>query len=814
MPNPTNRNPLPTPTATPYPPDLTPNWCAYLADRAVNPEAAMARGYRSVLMGKPLDGGYASAWGFPQAASGMLIPLHPVRGGHAYQLRLDADDGAKFRVPPRQANTLATSPLTAHMLDQPNTAIIVAEGVTRVDALAGFGIPALGILGASSWRGKLTALPDWDDVAIRGNRFLLAVDGDVTSNRAVHTATGRLARFLIGRHADTVTVAMLPDGLGLDDWIASSGFDDAEELMKELMSMSGPFGAVPQPPRRTPTATESGCCPPWLAPDMPALLTLTGDDALNPDADARRLLRQHGPDTMVVIPKDGGRADALYGLSASGLWLGFGPLVEGLERQAREAFNHVKDHIRPGDAWPAQPLRYFGKTVRNAEARDRALASIPAVAPAAFGAVVVDDTDTNGRYLGCSNGVVDLATGALLPPDVGRTHAVTRSTALEYRPKAEHPYVDRLFENLPADVAAYLVAVLGRAMWGLPEDVSVILLGAARAGKSTLLKAVWSALGDDYYGTAPADVFDRTARPGRSQHTEDRMGFYGPRVCAIVEAEGRGVDAALFKATTGGDTQSTRRIHQSQASKTPTATLFWCANRMPLLDMSDPATRERVAIVDYSQTIPAGTRDPAIRDAFAQRDPDASGAMLALLVASASANPPGTRIPVPDAVTHAIDREAEASSTQLTMFLQSATASDRNGKLPVDSLWDEWGAWCAEREIEEGGGFHRDDRSSGNGTRNFSRAVGQEFAQYGWPVGKCQALRPSPGMAKVKGWRGVRLASQAHTPEMEIPATEPENPNTVPPRPSYHERCGQHYDGAFSEHMHQCEKRHAKGEGG
>ena len=40
-------------------------WPEYLASRAVPPDVAHERGYRVVLQGKPLDGTYASAHGFP-----------------------------------------------------------------------------------------------------------------------------------------------------------------------------------------------------------------------------------------------------------------------------------------------------------------------------------------------------------------------------------------------------------------------------------------------------------------------------------------------------------------------------------------------------------------------------------------------------------------------------------------------------------------------------------------------------------------------------------------------------------------------------
>ena len=182
-----------------------------------------------------------------------------------------------------------------------------------------------------------------------------------------------------------------------------------------------------------PAAAES-CpnCPDWLAPDMGGLLTDHGEDAISPDADARRLLRQHGPHIMLVAPL-GARAKgcALYGLNAVGLWEGQGHLEQWLEAQAREAFEHIKAHMVPAARLP-NAFKHFARDVRNHKARLRALAALPAVRPASYGALIVDATDTHDRYLGYKNGVVDLSTARLLPAAEGRQYAVTKSTGIDY----------------------------------------------------------------------------------------------------------------------------------------------------------------------------------------------------------------------------------------------------------------------------------------------------------------------------------------------------------------------------------------------
>ena len=108
-----------------------------------------------------MDGDFAKTYGFPKVRGGLLIPLHPLLGGEAYQLRfkpgtepLDRKGKPrKFDTPGGQRNVMATSPLTRDLLDAPRQAIVIAEGITRIDAVAPLGIPAVGIPGVWSWRG-------------------------------------------------------------------------------------------------------------------------------------------------------------------------------------------------------------------------------------------------------------------------------------------------------------------------------------------------------------------------------------------------------------------------------------------------------------------------------------------------------------------------------------------------------------------------------------------------------------------------------------------------------------------------------------
>ena len=106
---------------------LPQRWVEYLLARAVTPEASRARGYRVVLSGKKEGGlAFASAYGFPRKAYGLLMPLHGVGNPDAVQLRLDRPEdlatptrpAPKFLTPKGQANTVITSPLTRDLVQQ------------------------------------------------------------------------------------------------------------------------------------------------------------------------------------------------------------------------------------------------------------------------------------------------------------------------------------------------------------------------------------------------------------------------------------------------------------------------------------------------------------------------------------------------------------------------------------------------------------------------------------------------------------------------------------------------------------------------
>ena len=234
--------------------DLTTVGYEYLQTRGISDEVIDASGVRWVRMGKADGTDTAADYGFPQRSLGLFFPTRPLlaRDDLRRGILRRFDNGAgsrKFVNQKGAAQHLFTPPgfeaglqvgrdylNTPDAQDETNEhGYIVAEGVTRVLALASIRLPSLGMNGSFGWRGKnrseggTTPLPDWEAVAVKGQPLVIGLDGDLATNPDVHDAGARLSRWLMGKGARSVSFILLPPHFGLDDWIAeqrAAGLED------------------------------------------------------------------------------------------------------------------------------------------------------------------------------------------------------------------------------------------------------------------------------------------------------------------------------------------------------------------------------------------------------------------------------------------------------------------------------------------------------------------------------------------------------------------------------------------------------------
>jgi hypothetical protein len=69
-------------------------------------------------------------------------------------------------------------PRSTPKLKDPQIDAWITEAIPKADALASLGLCSIGILGVWNWRGRneyggITALADWDSIALKGRKVIL-----------------------------------------------------------------------------------------------------------------------------------------------------------------------------------------------------------------------------------------------------------------------------------------------------------------------------------------------------------------------------------------------------------------------------------------------------------------------------------------------------------------------------------------------------------------------------------------------------------------------------------------------------------------
>ena len=215
-------------------PLLLPQHQELIRASAILDEVADARGYRSMTTKAEVDRlGFGRA---QQNVPGLLIPVHSVTGAIVtYQLRPDSPrirDGkpVKYETPSGSRMALDVPQSARKRLGDPFVPLFITEGARKADAAVSVGLCCIALLGVWNWRGTndqggVTALPDWESIALKSRTVYLAFDSDVMTKPAVHMALKRLSSFLASRGADPRPI-YLPAGeggvkVGLDDYLAS-----------------------------------------------------------------------------------------------------------------------------------------------------------------------------------------------------------------------------------------------------------------------------------------------------------------------------------------------------------------------------------------------------------------------------------------------------------------------------------------------------------------------------------------------------------------------------------------------------------------
>ena len=213
-----------------------------LIDRAVSPEIAALRGYRSITATDARKAGFSPS----QARSGIEIPRHNTQGiiDDLPQLRPHEprinDEGkpVKYELPAGARHVLDVTPRSQPHLTNLDLPILMTESMIKADAIESAIPPdtycVLSINGVWGWISNGTPITDFRDARFcekkhdrvtRRRDAVFLLDSDTATNPHVATARYQLAQYIERRGARPlfVDVPPAPDGSkqGIDDALAN-----------------------------------------------------------------------------------------------------------------------------------------------------------------------------------------------------------------------------------------------------------------------------------------------------------------------------------------------------------------------------------------------------------------------------------------------------------------------------------------------------------------------------------------------------------------------------------------------------------------
>lgn len=244
------------------------------------------------------------------------------------------------------------------------------------------------------------------------------------------------------------------------------------------------------------------------------------------------------------------------------------------------------------------------------EPRLRAMAAIAACDPRIV--LVPSELDADPWLLNAANGTVDLRDGTLRPHD--RSDLLTKVAGANYNPDAPAPTFHAHLERfLPRpELIAFMRRLAGLSAIGVTlEHLLAIFYGIGDNGKSTLLNAIRSALGD-YAHHAGVDLLVQHRREA-GQATPELADLKGRRLVTVVETRQDGrLAVERVKAITGGDPITARHLHGNPFTFEPSHTVWLATNHKPRVPDDGHAIWRRLFLVPFSVKIPTEEKDDSI----------------------------------------------------------------------------------------------------------------------------------------------------------------------------------------------------------
>ena len=301
-----------------------------------------------------------------------------------------------------------------------------------------------------------------------------------------------------------------------------------------------------------------------------------------------------------------------------------------------------------------------------------------------------DCLDANPMQLNTPAGIVDLATGALLPHD--RRAYCSRITAASPGSQGREMWNDFLRTVTCGDdtLRGFLQLAAGMALVGkVYQEGILIAYGGGRNGKSTLFNALGQVLGD-YAGSI--DV--RTLTTDQSNKGAALATLRGKRLVVTGELEEhQRLSSAILKQLASTDKLNIEEKYKQPETVEQSHTLVLFTNHLPRVGSTDSGTWRRIQVIPFCAVIPPSVGIQNYAEALAR---DAGGAILAWAIEGAvSFIRNGFKLDICDAVAEATDAYRQQEDW-LKNFIGERCVRNAGSRIGARKLYLAYKRWAEE----------------------------------------------------------------------------------------------------------------------
>jgi putative DNA primase/helicase len=274
---------------------------------------------------------------------------------------------------------------------------------------------------------------------------------------------------------------------------------------------------------------------------------------------------------------------------------------------------------------------------------------------------------------------------------------LTKIAGASYDPQALAPEFVRFLVRIQPDpdMLGFLARMFGHALLGtVVEHVLAIFYGVGANGKTTLVEAVASALGDYARPVDPGLLIDRG-----EVHPTGTAALFGLRLAVTHEVDaGRRLAEATVKRLTGGDKITARRMREDFWDFVPSHSLVMHTNHKPIVRGTDEGIWRRLRFVPFDVVIPEHERDGKLPERLAL---EVDGILTWIVAGYRQWQDRG--LAAPERVTTAT-QSVRGESDMLGLFLSERCRLDAGPHANVQSshLFAEWTSWCKRENVEAG----------------------------------------------------------------------------------------------------------------